>query len=174
MGLILALLAGSSYLWSRYCLTAVSFQRRFDSNRLYFGEETHLYIQIVNAKPLPLSWLRADDEIPVALEPISDHRSRAHTAGRQRLIIALSLRWYERVTRRYTIKGLRRGVWRFGPAQLRSGDIFGFDIRRELVEKIDTVIVYPRIVPVTALGLPARQPIGDFVSRRRMLDDPMR
>ena len=36
------------------------------------------------------------------------------------------------------------------------------------------ILVYPRIVPVTELGLPAQHPFGDHRSSRRLVEDPMR
>jgi uncharacterized protein (DUF58 family) len=44
--------------------------------------------------------------------------------------------------------------------RISSGDIFGFAIRREEIEEMDTLIVYPKVVPVTMLGLPANRPFG--------------
>ncbi|OUC09840.1 hypothetical protein RY27_00420, partial [Litorilinea aerophila] len=157
---ILALLAATSALWARYCLHAVSYRRHFDHTRLFFGEETYFYLEVVNAKILPLPWLRIDDEIPAALDVAQITRDEEEPTERRRMVTTLSLRWYERVTRRYRIRGTRRGVWHFGPAQLRSGDIFGFEIRRKSLDTIDRVVVYPRMVPVTQLGLPAHHPLG--------------
>lgn len=171
VAIVLVLLAGASELWARYCLTGVSYRRIVGRTRLFFGEETDVLVEVVNAKPLPLPWLRADDEWPIALQ---DPAGRTRSFGRQRLVNVFTLRWYERVTRRYQIYGQRRGVWQFGPTQLRSGDLFGFDIRREQIDKIDYIIVYPRMVPVAALGLPARHPFGEFKSALRVVDDPVR
>ncbi|MEM7130810.1 MAG: DUF58 domain-containing protein [Chloroflexota bacterium] len=177
MSLILALLAGSAQLWSRYCLVGVSYRRRFDQNRLFYGDDTRMDVEIVNAKPLPLGWLRIDDEFPFSMHPQNDELddpSQATPNSRRRLVNVLSLRWYERVIRRYTLKGARRGLWHFGPAQIRSGDMFGFDIQRMAYDSIDTLLVYPKIVSLEALGLPAGHPFGDFTSRRRLVEDPLR
>ena len=172
---VLMLLAGAARLWAHYCLAEVHYKRRLGVRRLFFGEETDLLAEIVNAKPLPLAWLRVDDEIPVALEMVSGQPLEGHMPGRRRLVVSLSMRWYERVTRRYRVRGSQRGVWRLGPAQLRSGDIFGFEIRRRvLADNVDTVIVYPRMVPVQALGLPAHHPLGDQRSTLRIIEDPLR
>lgn len=174
MSLVLALLAAASELWARYCLTAVHYRRTFGAKRLFFGEETDVHIEVVNAKPLPLTWLRADDDWPLALLPDLVRFQRGRAAGRQRMVNIFSLRWYERVVRHYRISGVRRGIWQFGPTQLRSGDIFGFDIRRQSVEAVDHVLVYPRMVPVAALGLPAHHPFGAYKSNLRIIDDPVR
>ena len=71
IGVIMALLAAASYLWTHYCMSALSYERRFTSSRLYLGEETDLFVQITNAKPLPLPWLRIDDDVPNGINSTS-------------------------------------------------------------------------------------------------------
>lgn len=174
ISVFLWLVAGAASLWARYALVALTYRRQFGSERLYWGEETELRVEIVNAKPLPLPWLRIDDAIPASLSMTSQQLEEEESGAMRRLVTVLSLRWYERVTRRYRVRGTQRGVWHFGPAQLRSGDIFGFDIRRRVDETPSTLLVYPRIVPVAALGLPARYPLGDLKTPRRVIEDPLR
>lgn len=175
ISVFLWLVLGVSWLWARYCLAALTYRRQLGATRLYFGEETELRMEIVNAKPLPLPWLRIDDLIPNALVLTSQHAQEEEAGGEQRrLVTVLALRWYERVTRRYRIRGQLRGLWSFGPAQIRSGDLFGFDIRRLVDETPTRLLVYPRMVPVTALGLPARHPLGERASPRRVIEDPLR
>ena len=103
MSLFLALMGGLSLLWARVCLAGVGYRRRFGDTRLFYGEETDLYVEIVNAKPLPLAWLRAEDELPAALEIPTTRLVLSYRPGRQRLVNLLSLRWYERVTRHYRV-----------------------------------------------------------------------
>ena len=174
ISLLLALLAAVSHLWAKYCLVNVSYRRVFESKRLFWGEESELRVEIVNAKLLPLPWLRIDDDVPAALEIAESRANGSFSAGRQRLVHTLSLRWYERVTRRYRIRGVRRGVWSVGPTQLRSGDFFGFDIQRLTLGNREDITVYPRTVPVRGLTLPSGHPVGDARSQQRLLDDPLR
>ena len=174
LSLFLVLIASVSHLWTRYCLAGVTYRRKFGSLRLFFGEETDLAIEIVNAKPLPLAWLRAEDELPSALDLGATKLATTHLAGRMRLVNLLSLRWYERVIRRYYVRGTRRGAWRFGPVEISSGDIFGFTLRRTVIEDTVNLLVYPKLVPITALGLPARRPFGDVRTPRRVMEDPLR
>lgn len=174
ISVLLWLVAGAATLWARYALVALTYRRHLGATRLYWGEETELRVEIVNAKPLPLPWLRIDDAIPASLNMTSQQLEEDESGTMRRLVTVLSLRWYERVIRRYRIRATQRGVWQLGPAQLRSGDIFGFDIRRLIDETPTTVLVFPRIVPVTALGLPARYPLGDLQTPRRVVEDPLR
>jgi uncharacterized protein (DUF58 family) len=172
--LLLGLIAGAALLWLRVCLAGVSYTRHFERTRLFHGDEIALDIEIVNAKPLPLAWLRAEDELPKALQISPARLTHSHRPERLRLINLISLRWYERVTRHYRVTALRRGAWTFGPARLLSGDMFGFDVREEEVAHIDTLLVYPRIAPLTALGLPSDRPFGEFRAMRQLAEDPLR
>ena len=171
---LFAFIAGATLLWARVCLTGVSYRRRFGSERLFHGEETDLYVEIVNAKPLPLAWLHIADEFPRALTVTPARTTTSHRPGRQRLTNLVSLRWYERVTCRYRVHGAARGAWTFGPAELSSGDIFGFALRRATAPDLDVLLVYPRMVPLTALGLPADRPFGEYRALRRLAEDPLR
>jgi uncharacterized protein (DUF58 family) len=174
MSLLLALMGTTSYVWTRYCLARVSYRRRLGSTRIFFGEETDLYLETVNAKPLPLAWLRISDEFPADVKLLKGELRRTLSPSRRLLINTVALRWYERVTRRYRLQGVVRGAWVFGPARLVSGDIFGLSVKRELGVETDTLIVYPKIVRITALGLPARHPFGDFNTPDRIMEDPIR
>src|SRR5690606_10253194 len=64
LDVLLLLVAGASALWGRYCLAGVTYTRRFEAERLFCGEQMDMWVEIVNAKPLPLAWLRAEDEFP--------------------------------------------------------------------------------------------------------------
>lgn len=174
MGIILGLLGLVIWLWSRYSLSEVTYRRRFGVDHLYFGEETELYLEVTNAKPLPLAWLRCEDDIPNALKLDPDERSRHYQPTRRVLVNLFSLGLYQRVTRRYRVTGTQRGAWRFGPVQLICGDIFGFrSLFREYTDTI-LLLVYPRLYTLPELGLDARHPFGDYLSRNRLIEDPLR
>jgi uncharacterized protein (DUF58 family) len=86
----------------------------------------------------------------------------------------VSLGPYERVIRHYRFNCTTRGEQVFGPVELRSGDLFGLATRTKQVERSQSILVLPKVVPVEALGLPTRFPLGDDRSDDRHLVDPMR
>jgi uncharacterized protein (DUF58 family) len=173
-GLLLALIGAAAWIWARHCLAGVTYRRRFGSTHVFFGEETDLFLEAVNAKPLPLAWLRMSDEFPADVDLLSGTLTRTIDPHRRFLINTVSLRWYEKVTRRYRLRGNRRGVWRFGPASLTSGDIFGLSTKRQLFQETDTLLVYPKMVELAALGLPTLHPFGESNTPQRLVDDPLR
>lgn len=172
----LLLVGGVSQLWERYCLHGVAYRRTLGQARAFFGEEVPLTIEITNDKPLPLAWLEVDDTVPgqgMALQPA--HTSPSHMPTRRLLTMLLSVRWYERVRRQYRISCQARGIHTFGPAVLRTGDIFGLSSRELDLPREDYLLVYPRVVPLERLGLPASHPFGDVPLQRQWLfEDPMR
>jgi uncharacterized protein (DUF58 family) len=171
---LLLLVGAASALWGRYCLAGVSYARRFAADRLFCGEHMDIWIEIVNAKPLPLAWLKAEDEFPVEFAVERAELSNASAPRRRTLTNLLSMRWYERVRRRYRLTAQQRGTFQFGPAQLASGDIFGFRTRHRLLPDTLTVLVYPRLIPVERLGLRLARPSGEEPAARRVVEDPLR
>lgn len=174
LAMLVVLVAGASALWWRFCLAGVSYRRRFGATRLLCGEATDLWVEIANAKPLPLAWLKAEDEIPAEVTIQRANLSHAAQANRRWLNNALSLRWYELVRRHYRVVAESRGAFEFGPALVSSGDLFGFRTRYREVAERQTLLVYPKIVPLEALRLRPAHPFGDERTARRISEDPLR
>lgn len=174
VAMLLALVALTTALWGRYALAGVTYKRRLGTTRMFVGEETDVWIEITNAKPLPLAWLKTDDEFPDAVELVKGTLWHTHKPTRRVLSNLVSLRFYERVRKHYRLRAKKRGALEFGPVELSSGDLFGLESRRETREQFDALIVYPKVVPVHALGLPAAHPFGDAKTQRRVTQDPLR
>ncbi|HEY6540143.1 MAG TPA: DUF58 domain-containing protein [Ktedonobacteraceae bacterium] len=161
-------------IWAKYCMRDVQYKRELSEKRVLFGEEITLALSIENAKLLPLPWLEIEEIIPRDLH-FSGSNLRMSVSSNSFLLESLfSLRWYERVTRRYSVRCTARGVHAFGPTTMRSGDVFGFQSRQEAIANRQYLLVYPMIVPLARFGLPARHPFGDYNAPRRMVEDPSR
>jgi uncharacterized protein (DUF58 family) len=172
----LLLLFGSaaSALWARYCLSGLQYRRSLGATRLNFGEETEITVEIINAKPLPLAWLRIRDEWPAAIPLLTGQLGYSHKPERRMLENWLAMRWYERVRRVYCLQGAHRGAYAFGPAELTSGDLFGFRWRTNNQEATDALLVYPKLIPLDDWRLPSGRPLGEALARRRLIPDPLR
>jgi uncharacterized protein (DUF58 family) len=176
MAMTLLLTAGASWLWERYCLVGLDYRRELGQTRAFFGEEVPLSIEITNAKALPLAWLEVEDGIPgrpMAVAP--GQVVPSHIPNRRVLTMLLAVRWFERIRRHYRVTCNARGMFAFGPATLRTGDVFGFTSRELEFASEDYLLVYPKIVALDRLGLPAADPFGNLPLRRQWLfQDPVR
>jgi uncharacterized protein (DUF58 family) len=174
VGILIVFIVGATDIWATYCLHDLQYRRQFSEQRVLFGEQVTLSLSLENAKLLPLPWVEVADAIPCLLAfPAQRLRSDPYS-NRMLLEILFSPRWYERITRRYTLYCNARGVHTFGPAVLRSGDVFGFRVREESLPNWQYLLVYPLVVPLTRFGLPSRHPFGDLRAPRRLLEDPAR
>lgn len=174
VGLILALSEAISWLWGRYALSGVAYRRRLSQQRAFFGEQVVFETIVENRKLLPLAWLAVEDELPAATPLVVGRALPSHKPRRLLLNNLFTLRWYERITRRYQLRCETRGEHLFGPARLRTGDIFGFVERDADVPGGETLLVLPRIVPLRAAPIPARQVAGPLRAARRIIEDPLR
>lgn len=168
------LTAGVSWLWNRYSLHAVTYRRQLDATRVFRDEMVTLRLELVNKKLLPLAWLEVEDEAPEECTALDRPLTPSGRPTRVSLPYLTSLRPFERVTWTVTLRCSRRGFFTFGPAQLRSGDIFGFFSIRRDYPAADTLLVYPRIVPLPDLGIPPRQAFGNARAPQALLLDPLR
>jgi uncharacterized protein (DUF58 family) len=172
VALLFLLAGGVSRLWNRYCLRRVEFRRRLTSNQVFFGDEITLEIEVTNRKPLPLPWLQIQDELP---EQVTLLKGQAASTREDRVVLTnmFPINMYHRVTRRFPMRCRRRGYFIFGPTRIESGDLFGFFRRELLVSKLDTLLVYPRLVPLEKLGIPSQQLFGDIRLRQHLFQDPV-
>ncbi|MGH2497342.1 MAG: DUF58 domain-containing protein [Ktedonobacteraceae bacterium] len=161
-------------IWAKYCMRNVRYKRELSEKRVLFGEEITLSLSIENAKLLPLPWLEVEESVPSTLN-FSGSNLRVSVSSHSFILESLfSLRWYERVTRLYSVRCAARGVHAFGPTTMRSGDVFGFQSRQEALATRQYLLVYPMVVPLARFSLPARHPFGDYNAPRRMHEDPSR
>jgi len=163
-----------SRLWERYCLVGVEYRRSLGATTVPFGEEVPMDLQILNRKLLPLAWLEVADELPEGIKLRSGRVRPSSSPARVSLTFITALRPFERVRRRYLLHCVARGEHLFGPVRLRSGDLFGFVSVERTIENASCLVVYPRLVPLPDLGLPARQPLGDLRSRSWIFEDASR
>jgi uncharacterized protein (DUF58 family) len=171
---LVLLTGGVSWLWNRCCLRGLEYERLLSERRVFPGEKVTLTLRVTNRKLLPLAWLKVEEKFPPELHPFSEKLPPSIRPFAGLIVHLLSMRWYERVSWRYELICDRRGLYFFGPATIRSGDPFGFFEGEAQAGGTDALIVYPRIVPLTELGFPARNPLGERKAQERIFEDPTR
>jgi uncharacterized protein (DUF58 family) len=161
--------------WKKLALVGVTYEREYDRTHAFPGEPINVTLTISNQKPLPLTWLHFKDEIPVAPqgeEAISVLASEL--SGHFVLQNVLSINNYERTRRHITLQFPKRGFYKIGPVRYLSGDIFTlFTIERQHAY-YDTLVIYPKVWPLEALQLPAKEMFGEIQVRRSLFTDPIK
>ncbi len=174
LGVIPLVTAGGSYLWARYSLTNVEYERELSESRVFCGDSVKMHVRLTNRKLLPLAWLEIEDSVADRLRISDRDVLPSGTPGVAVLRMTTAMRWFERVTWNMTVECPARGYFPIGPVHLRSADAFGFFQQRERIPDIDHITVYPAIADLDSIVIPARHLFGDQRIVRPIITDPMR
>lgn len=173
ISLLFFMTGGIARLWDRYSLQRVEYRRHLSANRVFFGEEVKMEVEVSNRKPLPLPWLQVDDQIPKEVTLLKGKIRSDYSLTHQLLSNLFSINWYHKIKRHYTIQCSQRGYFTFGPTKISSGDVFGFYTRYREIDTHDYLIVYPKVVSLEKLGIPSRQPLGEIRTTNHIFQDPV-
>lgn len=161
-------------IWWDHALDKLTYTRHFSATRAFFGDEVGVELIAENAKPLPISRLDVSEHVGQNVRIAGQELVRSAESRQMVFTTMYSLGMYERVSHRYTLVCHRRGWHRLGPVKMVANDPFGMASRQMELEKQEGVLVYPRVVPMTDLIVPARQPLGDMKPATPLVEDPMR
>ncbi len=142
----------------------VYYERSLSARRAFPGETLRLCVRVANRKPLPAPWLEVGEELPAALLP-------AVGAPLRRL---LHLPWHSAASWQYDLQCRRRGCYSLGAAALHGGDPYGLAARALAVGVAEEVIIYPRLLPLAQVALPARAILGRQRPPSSLCEDPSR
>lgn len=171
--LILALVAIPE-VWYRYSLRGLALARRPATRRAVFGDTVEVSLTVENRKPLPLPALEVHDDFPDTLPVIGRTLKPSPKPETAVLTNTLALWAYQRVRRRYRLRAITRGAYRFGPMTLSASDPFGILTREITIKAPAVLLVHPLVAPLEHFGLSSHAPFGEWKSPRRLLEDPLR
>lgn len=174
LGLLLFAAGGLSRLWARVSLDEVEYRREVSESRAFLGETLEMSIHLSNNKVVPVPWLEVREAVPEDM-PVVGGRTQASGMSKLNFFYRkTALRGHQQLVWPLRVRTTTRGYFRFGPARLRSGDLFGFFEREEMLREQDSIIVYPRTYPLPDLGLGSARPFGEQRGGSRLFEDPSR
>jgi hypothetical protein len=72
--------------WARWALRRLRIERRFEPPRVMCGDTAHLVLTAWNRKLIPLPWLRAEEPMPIELQPESTTDGHGWTLSARSLV----------------------------------------------------------------------------------------
>jgi uncharacterized protein (DUF58 family) len=174
MGALLLTICALSWSWNRFALRAVEYERRCSETRAFAGEMVDLTVSLTNRKFLPLAWVQVEDQVPLKLPFLNGRISPTSQPKVGVLAHLTATRWFERVNWRYQVHCKYRGFYFLGPANVRSGDIFGLFTSALTIKPLTRLIVYPRLLDLAELGIPSKSPFGERRGPPTIFEDPSR
>lgn len=145
-------------LWSRLSLRGLKVTRETYGDRAQVGEQLSERIRIQNLSRLPKLWVEVVDQSTLP----------GHQVSR-----VVQLGPHGETSWDIKTECTRRGLYHIGPLQLESGDPFGLFPSRTTIPSIHQITVYPPVVHLSLLNLPAGDlPGGTAVPRRTPVVTP--
>jgi uncharacterized protein (DUF58 family) len=177
MSIIPLALGAISHFLRQRVLRRARYERRLDQQRLFVGEHVRVTGRVTNESRLPAVSLYVRDDSPrgfLEFDSAAQHLRKPDPTGRVILSQQLSLPGKAAGSRTFEIAPLQRGFYRFPDAALRAIDPLGLGELDRPIESSDSLLVYPQAFTMDELQLPARQPLGNAPTRRRLVEDPNR
>jgi uncharacterized protein (DUF58 family) len=150
-----------SRIWSRRMLKNLRITRTLEQ-RAFLGEQVAVTLKFENLSRLPIPWLLLNETISTALSSPPFYREVITLGGKATH------------TLQYTLTARRRGYYGVGPMAVETGDLFGLNRRLNGRIEPDHLIVYPKILPISQLGLPTHSPQVILPTTVPLFHDPSR
>jgi uncharacterized protein (DUF58 family) len=155
----------------RHLFTAFTYERAPAQRVASWGRELEIIVRVTNDKALPLVWLRVRDRWPSGLEPLGFTLWPPTPHGSRAFVQTVSVRWYERLQRRYRVRCTARGLYHFGPVELEAGDPFGIAGVSRRLEAREELVILPKVLDVPDLDLVSGRPLVEQMAARSLARD---
>tara|TARA_B110001454_G_scaffold174878_1_gene166499 strand:+ start:1607 stop:2779 length:1173 start_codon:yes stop_codon:yes gene_type:complete len=150
----------------------VSANRHLSSGKIFTGESVRVELTISNNKVLPSPWIDIRESLPAGMS--TDIQTTPGPSGSKIFKRVTSLNPNENIRWSVSLLGTNRGFYQIGPTVARTGDLFGFFQREEILEHpTSQIVVYPRVFELEEFGLDSSRPFGDLRGGVRLFEDPV-
>ncbi|MCX7921196.1 MAG: DUF58 domain-containing protein [Clostridia bacterium] len=157
-------------IFKKWVLKKLEYKCEFGVNEAHEGEDIFLVETVYNRKLLPVPWLKAEIFSSRWL-----HFAEASSVVTQESRYVTSnflLRGRQKITRRWNLKCLKRGIFKISRVTLVAGDLLGTVTDSLPVDVNTELVVYPEVISLEDMFVPANYMQGDTVVKRWIIDDP--
>lgn len=159
-----------TFLFTKYCFYKLDYHCSFSVEEAHEGDQIYLIETVHNCKLLPVPWLKVDIHSSRWLD-FAETCSVVAQDDR-RVTSSFMLRSYQKTTRKWKLKCLKRGVFTTENVTLVSGDLLNFHVVSAPVQVNASIMVYPEIIDLDELFVPVNLLQSDTVVNRWIIDDP--
>lgn len=159
-----------SVIFNNMAFKNLDYECRFSTAEASEGDEIFLVETVRNRKMLPVPWLKVDINSSSWLDFAG---TRSVVAQENRYVTSsFFLKSYQKITRRWKVKCLKRGVFSIDNVTLVAGDLLGSRVNSVPVHIGAEIMVYPQTVNIEEAFVPVNYLQGDTIVKRWIIDDP--
>lgn len=168
--LVIAILGLQAWIFYKFAFSKLEYKCEFSVPEAYEGDEILLVETIKNRKPLPLPWLKVDIHSSRWLDFAGTCSVIAQDD--RRVTSSFLLKAYQRTTRRWKLKCLKRGVFVTENVTLICGDLLNRSYNSIPCRVDARIVVYPEILKLEEMLVPVNLIQGDSIVNRWIIEDP--
>lgn len=137
-----------SWVWSCFAFKSIGVTLFPEQTRVFAGDTVLIHMTIANQKWLPV-WINTKD----LFDP--DVFDCADVSPKSSFFLS-----YQKTKFSWRLKTLKRGSFKIGNAQMTASDPLGFYPRQKTFRHTETILIFPRIVPVKPVLLSEKHFFG--------------
>ncbi|HOJ80220.1 MAG TPA: DUF58 domain-containing protein [Clostridiales bacterium] len=154
----------------RFVFSRLEYKCEFSVPEAHEGDTIMLVETVYNGKLMPVPWLRVDIHTSRWLEFAGTCSVIAQ--DNRHVTSSFVLKSYQKITRKWKLKCIKRGIFQTENVTLVSGDLLNFTTVSIAVPVNATLTVYPQIIDLEELFVPVSLQQSDRVVNRWIIDDP--
>ncbi len=158
------------FLFCRYAFYKLDYKCEFSVKEAHEGDNIYLVETVYNSKLLPVPWLKVDIHTSRWLGFAGTCSVIAQDS--RRVTSSFILKSYQKTTRKWKLKCLKRGVFTTENVTLVSGDLLNYQVVSMPAAVNACLMVYPEIVDLDEVFIPINLMQSDKTVRRWIIDDP--
>ncbi len=158
------------FLFCTYVFHKLEYKCEFSVSEAHEGDNIYLVETVCNRKLLPVPWLKVDIHTSRWLGFAGTCSVVAQDS--RRVTSSFLLKSYQRTTRKWKLKCLKRGVFTTENVTLVGGDLLNYRVVSRAVAVNATLMVYPEIVDLERMFTPVNLMQSDKAVNRWIIDDP--
>lgn len=169
--IFLAAIYIQGFILNLFLFCKLEYSCSFNVNKATEGDKIFLEEIIYNKKLLPISWIKAE----IYTSKWLDFAGKDAVLAQESRFVTSNffLKSYQKVTRRWNVKCIKRGYFEIDKITLVGGDFLGVFSDSSAVMDINTnLLVYPATIALEEHFKPASRFIGDTIVKRWINDDP--
>lgn len=168
--IIIAAIFIQNLLFEKRVFTNLDYNCQFSVKSAIEGDTIYLVETVQNKKLLPVPWLKADIHSSRWLD-FAETSSVVNQDSR-RVTSCFFLKSYQKTTRSWKVKCSKRGVFSIENVTLVGGDLFQYGRESIAIPIGAELVVYPEVINIDEIFVPAKFLQGDNIVKRWIIDDP--
>ena len=167
---MLALVAAQSIVYKKLSFKGLRYHCEFNTDEVFEGTEIFLTETVENQKWLPLPWFKSEITTSKWLDFAG---AQSVVTYHTRFVPSFFLvKGHKKVTRRWNVACIRRGVFSIENVMLVSTDLLGSRTVSRPAPSGATVTVLPKPLPLNEFTLQSRYLLGEYLVRFQLVPDP--